>query len=283
MRMNQLKYDVASIYIAPRGQTFYFIYNNNRGFFESKGMDLSSLVYMLLFKLRDFHSDNEAYVELLQKGDFDYRNKSYYDEEELLTMAEECLKDEDYLFKKREHEIDLSLLDKTDEIQCMAYVSQFSPRRNFYNGYCTSSSNNLALISVLMRESNFNKMVGKIIQMLESDINTGNTERIPINKFFDIEEIKYLITGANGDLWYDLYLKMDIPEREKYSFLYQAQPRLILKNEVHRLDVDYVRCAIDGVKCSHKKMKALFADLPVEMQENKEVFSFYSWHRECSL
>jgi hypothetical protein len=283
MRMNQLKYDVASIYIAPRGQTFYFIYNNNQEFFESKGMDLSSLVYMLLFKLRDFQSDNEAYVELLQKGKFDYRDKSYYDEEELLIMAEECLKDEDYLFKKREHEIDLSLLEKSDEIQCMAYVSQFNPRRNFYNGYCSSSSNNLALISVLMRESNFNKMVGKIIQMLESDINTGNTERIPINKFFDIEEIKYLITGANGDLWYDLYLKMDIPEREKYSFLYQAQPRLILDNEVHRFDVDYVRCAIDGVKCSHKKMKALFADLPLEMQENKEVFSFYSWHRECSL
>ncbi|MCE2683208.1 MAG: hypothetical protein LW704_09690, partial [Cryomorphaceae bacterium] len=62
-----------------------------------------------------------------------------------------------------------------------------------------------------------------------------------------------------------------------------AQPRLILDNEVHRFDVDYVRCAIDGVKCSHKKMKALFADLPLEMQENKEVFSFYSWHRECSL
>ena len=60
MCMNQLKYDVASIYIAPRGQTFYFIYNNNQEFFESKGMDLSSLVYMLLFKLRDFQSDNKA-------------------------------------------------------------------------------------------------------------------------------------------------------------------------------------------------------------------------------
>ena len=283
MRMDQLKYDVASIYSEPRGQTFYFIYNNVHGFFESGGMDLSTMVYMLLFKLRDFRKDHREYVHLLKKGDFDLRNKPYYDEDELIKLAQKCEKDENYLFKKREQEIDLSLLDEDDELVCMAYVALFNPRRNFYNGFSSSASDSRAFLNVLMHDANFTKMVEKMMEVLEKDINTKNPEPTTLSQLIDLEDLKYMLLGPNGDVWVEIFLMMDLPEEEKYRLLYQAQPRQILKNEAHRMDVEYVRCAIDGVKCSHKKLKALIADLPQEMQEHPEVMKFYAWHRECSL
>lgn len=281
--MDQLKYDVASIHCAPRGQTFYFLYNNVHGFFESRGMDLSSMVYMLLFKLRDFRKDHREYVRLLQKGDFDLRNKPYYDEDELLRRAQECAEDERYLFKKREHEIDLSLLDGEDELRCMAFVAQFHPRRNYYNGYSSYASSSHTLMNVFMRDVNFAKMLEKMMAVIERDINIGNPEPTPVTKLFDLEDLQFMITGPNGDLWVELFLKMELPETEKYRLLYQAQPHELLKNEEHRMDVEYVRCAIDGLKCNHKKLKAFFAELPQEMQEHPEVLQFYDWHRECSI
>jgi hypothetical protein len=281
--MDQLKYDVASVYCAPRGQTFYFIRNNVHGFFESKGMDLSSLVYMLLFKVRDFRSDHRAYVRLLQQGNFDLRNKPYYNEDELIHLAETCVEDEFYLFKKREHEIDLSLLDEEDELRCMAYVAQFNPRRNYYNGYSSHASDSRAFVNVLMRDANFTKVIEKMMATLERDINIGNPEPTSVKDLVDMEDLKDMITGPNGDLWVEIFLMMELPEREKYRLLYQAQPREILKNKEHCLDVEFVRCAIDGVKCSHKKLKAFFAELPREIQEHPAVLQFYDWHRECSL
>lgn len=281
--MSNLKYDVVSIYCAPRGQTFYFIRNNTQGFFESRGMDLSSMVYFLLFKLRDFRKDHREYVQLLKKGDFDLRSKPYYDEDELISLSEVCTEDENKLFKKREQEIDLSLLDEEDELSCMAYVAQFHPRRNFYNGYSSIESDEHAFVNVLMRELNFNKIMDKLMGVLEKEINTGNTATKSVNDLFEQDDLKYMITGSNGDLWVELFLQMNLPDNEKYQLLYQAQPQMILKDKNHRNDPELIRCALDGVKGSHKKLKALFEKLPAKMKENQEVLRFYDWHRECSL
>lgn len=276
--MDELKYDVASLYCAPRGQTFYFIRNNVHGFFESRGMDLSSTVYFLLFKLRDFRKDHRECMQLLKKGDFDFRNKPYYDEDELIQLAKECAADENNLFKKREHEIDLSLLDEEDELGCMAYVAQFNPRRGLKDGYYTPASDQRALIDSLIREVKFDKMVEKMMEVLERDINTINPEQTKLSKLIDIDDLKYMITGINGDVWVDLFLLFDLPEREKYSLLYKAQPFLILENKTHKYDVEYLRYAMDGVKNDQEKLYRLFEALPKKMQKHNEVIDFYNWH-----
>ena len=85
--MGILKFDVCRLFIAQKGLYFYFIRNNKDGVYDSKGMDLSSLVYFLLFKLRSFRQDHAAYVRMLQKREFDLREKPYFNENELIDLA----------------------------------------------------------------------------------------------------------------------------------------------------------------------------------------------------
>lgn len=275
--MGILKFDVCRLYIAQKGLYFYFIRNNKDGIYDSKGMDLSSLVYFLLFKLRSFRQDNAAYVRLLQKGEFDLREKPYFDENELIDLVNDCLHDELFLYKNRIEEIDLSKLNEFDEIETMSYVSKFNPRRNFYNGFCTYESGMKDVLRILTREMNFDKIMEKLLGNLENT-NGQNT----IDQLMEIEDLKYLITGPNGDLWCNLFMKVNLPEFDKYRILYQAQPFKIFENKKSLESIELVRCAIDGVKNNHQKMKSLFNKLPKEMQENNDILNFYNWHRECT-
>jgi hypothetical protein len=77
-------------------------------------------------------------------------------------------------------------------------------------------------------------------------------------------------------------MKVNLPEFDKYRILYQAQPLKIFENKKSLKSVELVRCAIDGVKNNHQKMKSLFSKLPKEMQENNDILNFYNWHRECT-
>ena len=283
MRMNSLKYDVASIHIAPRGQTFYFLYNTQKDFFESFGMDLSSMVYLLLFKLREYGINHRDYVQLLKMEDFDLRNKPYYDEDKLMKLVEDCMKDEYQLFKKREHEIDLSLLDEENELACMAYVSDYNPHRGYRGTYNSFSAEDHALIELFSRESRVDKIMEKIIEVIEKDVNLGKTDPTTVDELFDVNDLNYMITGPNGDLWCELFLMMKIPEKQKYQQLYRARPSLLLENEAHQKEVEYVLCALDGQKDSDERMGQLFTNLPAEIQENPLVYNFYHWHRVKAL
>ena len=273
--MDILKYDVCRIYIASKDSFFYFIRNNKDDIYDSKGMDFSSLVYFLFFKLRSFRQDHAAYVRLLQKGAFDIRVKPYFNEDELMDLVNSCLEDENKLFKKWNEDIDLSLLNEIDELECMSYISKFNPRRNFYNAYCTSESGMKDVLRVLTREMNFDKIMENLFNNLSK--NDGQRK---IEELLVIDELKYLITGQNGDLWCDLFLKVNLPEFDKFRILYQAQPFKILENEINLKSVELIRCALDGVKNNHRKMTTLFEKLPKEMQQNRNVLNFYNWHRE---
>jgi hypothetical protein len=243
-------------------------------------MDLSSLVYLLIFKLRDYGIHHREYVNLLKTGDLDFRNKPYYDEDKLMELVEDCMKDEYQLFKKREHEIDLSLLDEENELACMAYVSAFNPHRGFRGNYTSFSYDEYALIELFARESRVDKIMEKMIEVIEKDINLGKTEPTTVDELFDVNDLNYMITGPNGDLWCELFLMMKIPEKQKYQQLYQARPSLLLENEAHQKEVEYVLCALDGGKDSDERMEKLFSNLPAEMQENPVVSNFYQWHRQ---
>lgn len=277
MKMKELKYDVCRIYIESKKSNFYFIRNNHDKVFESYGMDLSSLVYMLIFKLRDYRQEHQAYVRLLKEGNFDLREKPYYRDDEIIDLADSCTRDENFLFKIRSEEIDLSLLNEFDELECMSYVSKFNPRRNFYNGYSTYESGMKEILNILTRSMKFDDVMKKLILNLKKV--TGRKE---IEDLMEVEDIKNLIKGPNGDLWCKLFLKTNIPEFEKYQVLYQAQPYEILKNKRHLENIEFIRFAIDGAKNNHQKMKILFEKLPLELQENPQVLNFYKWHRECS-
>lgn len=275
--MGILKFDVCRLFISQKGLYFYFIRNNEDGIYDSKGMDLSSLVYFLLFKLRSFREDHVGYVRLLQKGEFDLREKPYFNENELIDLANDCLHDELFLYKNRTEEVDLSILNEFDELQTMSYVSRFNPRRNFYNGFYTYESGMKDVLRILTREKNFDNIMEKLLGILEN-----TDEQNTVHPLMEIEDLKYLITGPNGDLWCNLFMKVNLPEFEKYRILYQAQPFKIFENKKSLKSVELVRCAIDGVKNNHQKMKSLFSKLPIEMQENSDILNFYNWHRECA-
>jgi len=273
--MDNLKYDVCRIYISSKDSFFYFIRNNDDDIYDSKGMDLSSLVYFLFFKLRPFRQDHTAYVRLLQKGTFDLREKPYFNEDELIDLARSCVEDENQLFKMWNEGIDLSLLNENNELECLSYISRFNPRRNFYKDYSTSEFGMKDVLRLLTREMNFDKIMENLLNNLEK--NDGQSK---IEELIVIDEMKYLITGSNGDLWCDLFLKVNLPEFDKFKILYQAQPFKILENEINLKSVELIRCAIDGVKNNHRKMTTLFEKLPKEMQQNRNVLNFYNWHRE---
>lgn len=273
--MGILKFDVYRLFIAQKGLYFYFIRNNKDGVYDSKGMDLSSLVYFLLFKLRSFRQDHAAYVRMLQKGEFDLREKPYFNENELIDLANDCLYDKSLLYKNRTEEIDLSQLNEFDEIQTLSYVSRFNPRRNFYNGFCTDESGMKDVLRILTREMNFDNIMEKLLGNLENTDGRNN-----IDQLMEIEDLKYLITGPNGDLWCSLFMKVNLPEFDKYRILYQAQPFKIFENKKSLKSIELVRCAIDGVNNNHQKLTTLFNKLPNEMQENSDILNFYEWHRE---
>jgi hypothetical protein len=278
--MKNLKYDVCRIFIASKGSYFYFIRNNDDDIYDSKGMDLSSLVYFLFFKLRTFRQNHAAYVRLLQKGVFDLRDKPYFNEDELIDLVNSCVLDENVLFKKRTEEIDLNQLNEFDELQSMSYISKFNPHRNYYNGYCSIQSHEQALMKMLLREMKVEKIMEKLLINLNKEKQGNDNETKSIEELIDLEDLNYLIEGSNGDLWCDLFLQTNLPESEKFRILYHSQPFKILENKTHLHNIEYVRFAFDGVKNNHQKMKSLFEKLPKEIQKNSSVLNFYEWHRE---
>lgn len=278
--MSTLKYDVVSIYVPQKEKTFYFLYNNSYNLFESEGMDFSSMVYMLLFKLRDFGKNHTGYVQLIKEGNHTYQNKSYFDKHELPNLLELCITDEKKLFKNRKKEIDTSLLDENDELKTMNYVSQFNPKRQYHNNYSSVFAGEIALINLLVREMKFEEMLEKMMTLLKKKSQAKNQDRASIEELLGTDNLSFMITGPNGDLWYDLFLRLELPEQEKYNILYQAQPFRILNNKEHVKNLEHVRYALDGAKLDDDSLKKLFEELPKGIQSNPEIAQFYEWHRE---
>jgi hypothetical protein len=71
-----------------------------------------------------------------------------------------------------------------------------------------------------------------------------------------------MITGVNGGCRIDMFLLFDLPEREKYSLLYKAQPFRILENDTNKCYTEYLRFSIDGLKNDQEKLRRLFEALP---------------------
>ena len=276
--MNTLKYDITRIAITKINKPYYFIRDNKYNVFVSDGMDLSSAVYFLMIILRDYGNDHEQYVQLLQKGDFDFQNKSYYDEGALLDLVESCKEDAKKLYLNREHDINLKALNKSNELESMAYISNFNPKRNFYSNYLSKESEEMSFIEVLIREMTFEKMLQKMMELLKNNMEEEKSSKLTLQELFDTDDLASMIKGPNGDLWFDLFIQVNMPEREKFQLLYRAQPFRILDFKKHSMDLDYLRYAIDGVKKNQEDLKKLFVSLPRSMQNNNELINFYSWH-----
>jgi len=278
--MLKFKYDIAKVFVDSKNEDFYFIWNLENNFLDSQGMDFSSLVYFLMFKLRDYGKDYQACVELLKKDDFDFKNKYYYSENELIKMKLSCDRDEKKLFNKHNEEINVLLIDPLDELLGMRYIYQFKPNRKYYGVYSTFSEIELRLIEIVKRESNFKRIMDSFKNNLIDAENFDSSDIHSICKLIEVEDFKYLISGQNGDLWCDLFLNIDLEQRQKFTLLYQSQPKKLMENKNHQHDLEYVRYAIDGSKFNQEQLITLFEMLPKSVQKNQEIRDFYNWHLE---
>ncbi len=276
--MSFLEFDLFRVFITKKKKYFYFIQNMKNNFMQSKGMDLSSSVYMLMFKNREYKCQHQEYVKMLKNQDFDFENKPYFDKNIFEKLISESEKDENYLFKNWDTEIDINQIDENNEMKALSYISTYNPRRNFYNGYSTLDVHEALLVKVLCREV----IIDKILSNLKNKIK--GSEQVKISDIVELEDMKILLLGPNGDLWLNLFLSIEtIDKKSKYCFLYKITPSKLLDNRQHLNDPEYVKCAIDGLKFNHQKLTDFFKNLPKSIQTNIEILSFYDWHRECSL
>lgn len=100
----------------------------------------------------------------------------------------------------------------------MAYVFKFNPKRNFYSDYLSRESEEMVFIEVLIREMTFEKMLEKMMKLLKDNMEEEKTSKITLQELFDTDDLATMIKGPNRDLWFDLFIQVNMHERENFRF-----------------------------------------------------------------
>lgn len=261
--MNHLPFDIASIDIPVLKRTYYFIYNTRSRQFESKGVDLSTAVYLLLLKLRPYKEQFGQYLEMLHPQEFDLRKKDYFFPDQVIDLAQQCMYDKDGLYREWPEPLNIKNLDPTNELKCLEYVGKYNPQRKFYGIFSTPEAESTSVNNHLLKYF-------KPQDQSEADLTDFSLQMA-------LESLKLMIKNIYGEKDQDSG-KMEISQLKLYSYIYKKDGMKILRNEDHLTNVEYVRCALSCYRNDPYSLQKLYGSLPFEIKNNDDVCSFYEWH-----
>jgi hypothetical protein len=131
-------------------------------------------------------------------------------------------------------------------------------------------------IKMAERDNLFESMMPRILEMLFSSLDS--TGKLDVSDFFAPEDLKIMIQGGNGDLWVELFEKLDFPGSDKYEILYQAQGLAIIDKKEHLKNKHYVLLAIESLKFDSEKLKKLQGALPASLLKDQQIMDLFRWH-----
>lgn len=266
---NNLTFSITSA--DHKNRTFYFIWDNQRCIPETRGTDLATCCYLLLFKVLRHDDENyDAYLKMLAEQSF------LSDPDKQKVLIQTLKQDEGRAYREQEQSFDLNQINPEDRRTTQEYVAQFNPHQAYEYAFRSEASSLELFVKMAERDRLFDQMMSRILEMLFASLDSPRD--LNVSDFFTPEELKVMIQGGNGDLWVEFFQKLDFPGIDKFELLYQAQGLAILNKKMHLKKKQYVLAAIESLKFESEKLEKLQAALPASMLRDQQILDLFSWH-----
>jgi hypothetical protein len=251
-------------------KTFYFIWNIDEQEPESDGMDLSSALYMLMFKARSYQENVEWYLKLLMQKVKPFKETDYYTETWQNILHERACKNEKFLWRNWPEPVDMTAFKFGTELEAMEQLAKYNPGRAFGNGFSS-------------KESNARYTCGILAHFFSSEKRTAikKLSKVEFEEFILTDEPK-IMNVIKGDRYInELFRQSKKHGLDCNEVRFRINGLDILHYPELQENTHYVRIAIDNVKHNHQKLKQLYNELTEDVRELTDVVNFYKWHREC--